>query len=227
MQKTLIYSSGIVCQSPNFIESFLTMALSYDPIQHITSGILAHRAEKGNDSPIYDLLSDLKGTSLHASHPMLLPLLILRRWYFRLYTHHDEIGQRLKAIQRDTGQMKNYFRKANSEESFDQFINFDKIHTRIVEEHVYVSNSISDFVEELSAGFLNALDEIGDKRLSSSQIINKVHDEDLRAFALQMQRMVKVELRNKDRLLSRLDMQLKVVRVFLLRAIFRTLSCLD
>ena len=165
------------------MESFLTLALSYDPAQNITSGFLTYRANKGNNGPLDHLLSDLKGAVLHAPHPMLLPLLILRRGCYWLQTHHDYIEQNLRNIQRETGQMKNYFLKADGKETLPQFIDFNDIHTRVVEEHVQISNSISDFVEQLSAVSLHALYKIRDE--PGTETITKLHHEDLRYFTLQ------------------------------------------
>ena len=105
--------------------------------------------------------------------------------------------------------MKDYFLKDDRKETLPKFIDFNDIHTRVVEEHVQTFNSISDFVEQLSTVSLHALYKIRDE--PGTQTSTKLNHEELRYFTPKSRRMVKVELQNKNWLLSRLEMHLKVV----------------
>ena len=230
-----MFSLGIVCQSPRFtFTPVLNSTLSYDPTQNITSGFLSYRWDETNSSHLASLnlldllLSDVKTVALHASHPMLLPLLFLRRWCYVLQDHYTDLGRNLKAIQRDTGQMKNFFREIMNEENLPQFVDFNEIHTRVVEQHTYAATIMTEFVEQMSINSLHALDEVREEWLENSQITMKLHHhETLRKFAQQLQHLLKAELQFKHRALGWLDIQLKVVRTFLFIAIFSTLPCLD
>ncbi|MCJ1381361.1 hypothetical protein MMC17_004471 [Xylographa soralifera] len=76
---------SIVVQSPKYTgdDSFISTALSYDPIMNVTSGYLGYIFDKAKDGKgtMDCVISDLEnGAALLSIHPLLLPTLILESW---------------------------------------------------------------------------------------------------------------------------------------------------
>ena len=171
--------SGIISQSPNFTDRFLTVCLSYDPQQNITSGFLGYRST-ANFPEIDDLLlTIIKRAARYAFHPLLLPILIQRLWYFILHKNYSKAFNDLWHVQFDTGQMKDYFHKHYAKETIPELIDFNKVHARIVEQHTDLTTDLSRFVEQADAVLLRALDEIDDEWLYNSRNIHAAHHQDL------------------------------------------------
>ena len=202
----LTFLQGIVLQSPKFIASFMSLALSFDPISNITRGFLGHVTGNGVNGPIDPVLEDLKRMVDYSSHPVLLPALAFGLWCHILRDDCTNINWQLRDIQGRTGLMKDYLRQTNAEENLPLYVDFDKIHSELVEQQQYLSSSISDFVFELGEFCLVALSDIGEVQKMAAK-----RDTELKAYILQMQRMAKSELQHKDRMLSRVDVQFKVV----------------
>jgi hypothetical protein len=85
---------------------------------------------------------------------------------------------------------------------------YSEIHGSLLELHLHLSNSTSGFVTNLSKSVPIALDDLK----STSLMVNGICDQELRAHAQQIQSMVRAKILDKEKLRSRVDTPLKVVR---------------
>jgi hypothetical protein len=71
---------GITLQSHN-CHDFLTLALSYDAKRQFTAGYLGYTSYRATQkTSLYGLVEDITTAASMALHPMLIPMLCLRRW---------------------------------------------------------------------------------------------------------------------------------------------------
>jgi hypothetical protein len=193
----------------------MTLVLSYDPRTNITCGFLGYVARNSHNdfgSHLSPLIPELLGAWPGTTHPLLLPTIAFGLWSNTLQADHISINFKLRDVQRRTGLMNPYLTGFNPEESLlEKNLDYNGVHKDLVLQHSYLSSSLSDFVSSLSGASLSALDEMIKLFPSSCQTSLHQHDGDLRTFVLHTQGMVNASLQNKERMLNRVDMQLKVV----------------
>ena len=188
------------------------MALSYNPASNITSGLLSFTTKSKANGGLDSLLKHLKQAALNAAHPMLLPLLTYNYFYHWLETSHRSVDREIRIIQQSTGLMKEYYFKVyEAVQTFLTYKDFTNLHSRLVEEHAYLSGSLSYFVGELGLCSLRVLDELKDALPLENRTFLAKSDAELRDFFTQIRGRVEIEMQYKKWLLDSLDMQLKVV----------------
>src|SRR5436190_7350878 len=125
LYSSLIVSTGIVCQSPPFLDSFMTMVLSYKPSVNMTSGFLGFHTGSGYPAVGIRLIRTFKEVATQVAHPLLLPVLVYGLWTDHLNHEHISVAARLRSIQRQTGLMNDYLRLKMTVEDL---VNFDGVH---------------------------------------------------------------------------------------------------
>jgi hypothetical protein len=98
---------GIVVQSPKydnhtFPDSFVSAALSYNPVTKVTSGFLGYiYNESDPEDSMHGVLERIekKGAAILATHPMLLPTFILDSWCDFCRVRLEESRQMLRKVE--------------------------------------------------------------------------------------------------------------------------------
>jgi hypothetical protein len=216
-----------VCQSPNFRESFMIMALSYNPETRITSGFCGYTSQNAENAT---LIRNLKHAKSNAYHPMLLPALTYGIFWDQLRAQIKDVRVIMQDVQDKTGVLKNYLKLSNVERGGDKEEtgyskkaeakpDYDLLHERIVSQQAQMTNSLAEFVSDLGPACHNALSTIrncssrsDDSSGSDNDTEASVEDEELQRYVQYLHGMAKIELQYRDQLLSRVNMQIKVVR---------------
>jgi hypothetical protein len=97
------------------------------------------------------------------------------------------------------------------QEPKDEKLNYDKIHQVLVEQHARLTSGLSDFVEDLGKGCQVALAKIESSDVGRNILNSTVAHQELHSWMLHLELAAKSELQHGKRMLSRVDMQLKVV----------------
>jgi len=214
---------GIVLQSPKLFEAFMTLVLSYDPQSNITCGYLGYittisdRRRSRRSSLLQPLLADLRSAAQHASHPLLLPILGFGLWCEILRNEHTRIDRELKGVARNTDLVREYFygveeermEPTNSKELEDRHMT---MHQKLAEQHLYLTGQTGTFVEALSDTAVTILRDV-EQSIPDRHTTTIEAGRGLKTYMLHIQERAKAELKHKERLLSRLDMQLQIVSI--------------
>jgi len=97
------------------------------------------------------------------------------------------------------------------QEPKDEKPNYDKIHQVLVEQHARLTSGLSDFVEDLGNGCQVAFTKIESSDVGKNFLNSTVTHQEMHSWLLQLELAAKSELQHGGRMLSRVDMQLKVV----------------
>jgi hypothetical protein len=97
------------------------------------------------------------------------------------------------------------------QEPKDEKPNYDKIHQVLVEQHARLTSGLADFVEDLGKGCQVAFTKIESSDVGKNILNRTVAHQELHSWMLQLELAAKFELKHGKRMLSRVDMQLKVV----------------
>jgi hypothetical protein len=201
---------AFVYQSPNFEKSFTTLVLAYDATTSITSGFLGYVHSTSTENLIHSLIS----AKAQAMHPLLFPILCLNNWIFILRRETYAQDFQLREVQRLTGLM-----EPSTESGADRskdFLNGDSFHNAhaiIVVMHNVLSNSLVSFMQESSHDIKLALAEIPGTISKDNNTIGDITKEFERCVE-QIDMVASGLIHMRKRLLSRMDMQLKVVSLY-------------
>lgn len=192
----------------------MDLALSYNKAIRLSQGILRFTAAP--QSPLTELLPALRQSIELCGHPLLLPAFACNAWYEIMANQygsvHDEVREN---VQYKTDLMPNYFMSKDRRryEDFDMIDQeglhdqYEQIHQTIVEQHNYLSNGLSYFMEDS----INALKE-GLEHLAKPVLDDDIHEE-MSVYIERLRSKTKVELNHRGRLMTKLDMQTQVVSV--------------
>src|SRR5947207_2303813 len=97
--------TGLVCQSPPLLDSFMTLALSFDPTTRVTSGFLGFQMKATRATPGYHLLEKIRDAASQIQNPTLIPTLMFDTWVNVLQREHKSVSARLRLVQEKTGLM--------------------------------------------------------------------------------------------------------------------------
>ncbi|KAH0547935.1 hypothetical protein GP486_008324 [Trichoglossum hirsutum] len=211
----------IVCKSPAFGSAFASMLLSYDPSISVTSGFLSF-APHGSYRL---LLESLEAAAIHAKHPMLLPVVFCSTWV-SLFSHENiDIKKDLRAVQRDTKMMAEVVgpgvaepnlpsavADAASEEAKVNLQRFDRSHKKLVLIQNDLENAMANFVMDFCHGLMATLQEFNKRPRGQLKELLEEDNRELEDCARSMQLVAAGEMGTRQRMLGRMDMQLKVVR---------------
>ncbi|MCJ1246450.1 hypothetical protein MMC30_003657 [Trapelia coarctata] len=207
--------TAIVCQSPDYTNLFMTIALSYDPCTRITSGFIGGEVDSSGQGPITKLLSQLRKVFACAIQPMLLPVIAYSIWCDRLRIHVRDAAMDIHKIQKKTGLMDAYMKnstqiaiaKASSGE-------YNSIHEELVQAHASLTNDLSRFVEDLGLRCKQGLDlfyqSALENPLNTDDQIN-TSEAALRSYLDHWQLTANVALQQRDQQLARANRQLQVL----------------
>jgi hypothetical protein len=207
----------------------MTMALSYNPVTRITSGFCGYTSQRADKDK---LIEHLKQAKSNAHHPMLLPALTYGIFWDRLRGQVKDVRVERQKVQDRTGLLKDYLKLPNNEHLGNKEkkkagnkaearehrgkkgrTDYDQLHKLLVEQQARMTN-----VSDLGPACHNALSVISD---NSSGPVNPsgeekdtnvlLDDEELQTYIQYLWGAAKIELQYRDQLLSRVNMQLKVV----------------
>ena len=141
-RRLLTRTLGMVCQSPS-LEFFMTLALTFDPVTRGTRGFYGFQMNRNRPTPGMELLDMIQHDSNQIEDPMLMPALFYCIWINNIQHQHNSIGREMRKVQKQTGLMSDYLRQ---QKLVENTINFDSVHRKLVSQHAYLTNGLSDFV---------------------------------------------------------------------------------
>ncbi|KAI1667980.1 hypothetical protein Ptr902_09901 [Pyrenophora tritici-repentis] len=215
-------SLGLVWQSPPIEDYFMTMALNYDQYTNTTCVYLGFETGIEETSPATP--GDQLLTSLHlllnkADHPMLLPAFASAVWVERFQLSNYKSSRSLREIQTAIALMgpylskKEHGRKNQLTGIVKQPMNLDDLHEKILLQHAYLTNGVSEFLTDLFPSTTEALQAFKTLRYphphqqsNAFRMENEMDD-----YVEHMRIRANVELQHRDRMLSRMDVYFQVL----------------
>ena len=202
----------------------MTMAIKYDQVTNTTHCYLGFQstinepktAQPAHLSPGDRLLTLLELVIEKAHDPMLLPALAAGLWIDYMHNVNHDGATMLREIQIDIGLMDSYLQPV--QKLIQQPTQFDDVHRKIVVQHGYLTNGLSEFITDLFPATVNAMEVFRGIRhpqqLQPQQpwpgMIVKVMQE-LDEYIGHMCIRARTELQHHDRMLSRINVYLQVV----------------
>lgn len=189
----------------------MDITLTYDEANRTTHGVL--RVQTASRSPLNELLPTLCKSLEMCAHPLFIPALACNAWYEIMANQygavHDEVRDN---VQYKTDMMPNYFiSEQHRYEDFDLIDQeglhdqYEQIHQTIVEQHNYLSNGLSYFVEDFSKALRSNLAHTWKFDISTEI------QEELSVYIDRLVSKTQVELNHRERLFAKLEMQVQVV----------------
>ena len=173
-------------------------------------------------SKILDLIFEIPS---HAGAPLFLPALIF--WIFASMQGRQlrDIHNIMALVQRETGLLDRFLKvpkemaeggryervvmhantPANQQEKFDE------IHSLLVEQHARLTIGLTEYAGDLGRALGRGLDHIKIIQEGYNVPVDLNARKDFQEFVWQLVREGQAALQHRDRLLSRIDVQLKVV----------------
>lgn len=199
---------SMVCQSPPLAESFMTLALTFDPATRSTRGFYGFQMRQNRSTPGLELLSMIQHESDQVEDPMLILALCYGVWINTIQREHGNISLQLRKVQEQTGLMGDYLRQHQIVEST---INFDSVHRNLVLQHAYLTNGIADFVLSLGPATMNAINTI-EEYFDENQTAGYKYDcAEIKQYVEHMQVRTSTEMQHRQRMLDRITMYLQVL----------------
>jgi hypothetical protein len=206
----------------------MTMVLNYDQTTHMTCAYLGFQSnmsatnEKLPNTPGDRLLKLLSMSIDKAENPMLLPAFASGLWVEHFQHGNHRSAKTLREIQADIGLMGPYLNqiklgpKGKSRGIVKQPIDLNSIHGKIVLEHGYLTNGVSEFLTDLFPSTSDALAAFHTLRFPQSQQLSQQSvafqiKEEINEYVEHMRIRAKAELQHRDRMLSRMNVYFQVV----------------
>jgi hypothetical protein len=134
--------------------AFMSMALNYNLCTNMTCGYLGFQANAqisqelaARPSPGQQLLVRLRLLKDNAGDPMLRPALAAGLWMEYLHDQNHQSSKMLREIQNDIGLMSSYLQIQRK--FIKQPMKLDEVHQKIVSQHAFLTNGMSEFVTDL------------------------------------------------------------------------------
>lgn len=201
---------GSICQSAPLEDSFMTLALTFDPANRCTTGFYGFNIRPNYNTPGLELLDRIQQESDQIEDPMLIPALFYGTWIDAIQLEHSSISLELRKVQEQTGLMSDYLRQHRIVEDV---MNFDSVHRTLVLQHAYLTNGSSEFVRRLGPATMNAVDRIEEYYENHQSIGYKYDSTEVREYVEHMQVRASTEMQHRQRMLDRISMYLQVVRL--------------
>jgi hypothetical protein len=205
----------------------MSMSMSYDGVANKTCGYLGFQSNHVGATGVRlakpslgdRLLTLLTLAKDKAYEPMLLPALAAGLWTECLQSENYRRAVMLREIQSDIGLMDSYLQPV--QKLIRQPMEFDAVHRKIVSQHAFLTNGLSEFIAELFPLTKNAmqtfrtfrrnspqqqLQQLGQQAVPSLEAL-----EELEEYINHMHFRARAELQHNDRMLSRLNVYLQVV----------------
>jgi len=200
------------------------MVLNYEKSTNTTSAYLGFESSVGVTekqppaTPGDQLMILLSMFLKKADNPMLLPAFATGIWVEHLQHGNHRSAKALRKIQADIGLMGPYLgqsmpvlnkRLAGIVEQVD----LNSLHGKIVLEHGYLTNGVSEFLADLFPSTIVALAAFNTFRVPQSQAQSAASNtqSDLDDYVEHMHIRAKAELQHRDRMLSRMNVYFQVV----------------
>lgn len=210
-------NTAYIFQSPRYGTDFLSAALSFDPASKVTSGFLGYiSSDQGIWNGLDTLVSDLTDLGHLASHPLLLPTLILETLCNNYNQDLKRIQNDLRDVQRNLGTMQQYFLRQDGEVYGQQLIEWDKNHAKLVINHNELTGETFTFMSDFCTSCFDILDEKPSQLESTEQIkqstLEKQSDhQELRDFLSRSKRILAIQFHHRQRLQDRISVHFNVV----------------
>jgi hypothetical protein len=165
----------------------------------------------GSMSQILDLILQVPE---HAGSPLLLPCLI--SWIFSSIQRRQlrDIHNFLTVVQREIGALDRFLKTSDANASMARQAKFDDIHLMLVEQHNRLTIGLAEYVSLLGDMLDQGLDQVRAIRDEWDLDRDEDVDGDFRKYIWHCQSTQEGRgaSQQRDRLLSRIDIQLKMVR---------------
>lgn len=218
--------AGIVWQSPLLRHAFMSMALRHNCQIDTTYGYLGFQSNIGTKAPLSPgdrLLKLIKRLKNKAHEPMLLPALAAGIWTEYLHNENHRSAKKLREIQLDIGVVDLYLQP--KQKRIRQPIRPDVVHSKIVSQHAFLTNGVSEFLADLFLSIASATDngeavQVSTTSQQPGQQQNQQQrsrtsaiamTEELSGYVNHMRMRARAEIQHHDRILSRVSMYLQVV----------------
>ena len=187
------------------MDSFTTLALVYNPSTSVTSGFLGYVQDEFNNMIIPSLID----TSDQIMHPLLLPILCLNKWIIDLQSRTFQEDRSLNEIQglaksNAAGEVGNSRALSNSDA-------LHQSHVDIIEMRERLSESTDLFIQESTRDLKLALKEFKSMISADKKEVLEGANEEFESCISQMEITANGLGYMRERLLDRMDMQLKAV----------------
>jgi hypothetical protein len=213
---------GIIVQSPKYYHvddednSFISTCLSYNPITKVTTGFLGYVTDTGLDSVLETLA---RGSVVPlASHPLLVPSLILLWWRDYYDARLNATSSKLREVQKSyRSEVQKFFDQwedgSIDEQNILKFVRFLSDDT--LAQHQSLLNGTFPFITDLGRSCLEAFQRV--------RWLNETHQNDpataveqqLEGFLLYLNDTLEAFDHRRERLLSHMLKAFEYVRVFL------------
>jgi hypothetical protein len=162
-------------------------------------------------SQILDLIFQIPE---HSGSPLFLPALFF--WVFASMQRRQlrDIHDIMSRVQLDTGLLDGFLKVSTSPDvnsSIQRRANYDDLHSQLVEQHARLTIGLTEYVGDLGTALERGLERIRVIRGDWKLPIDTEHERDFQQYIFQMVAEGKAALHHRNRLLSRIDIQLKVV----------------
>lgn len=164
------------------------------------------------------MLLNLNTLNTCSTHPLLLPALIYSAYCSKLRYQLGQARDEIDTVQAETGEVLRAF--VNGKESLERrdswaqsrHQTYESLHKTLVEQHANLTNGLFDFIADMGPACTKALSDIEAADSGILAISKTAAHSDLKVFISILLTAAKFDLQNRDRLLSRVSIQLQVVR---------------
>lgn len=216
---------GIVVQSPKYDDErcFISTALSYDAKHNITSGFFGYVSSGPlNDEQwsMHEILQLLQSPQFapEATHPMLLPTLLLRHIYGANVARLESARNTLHTVEDQVRGMETLF--ASGQDLIKSSISlevpgpdkcaieksYSALNQELVQNHTTLMNEGFSFAQTLLANNIYGLGAVRKMReREKKQGMNRIDERELESFLLQLKGYIASYTYRRTRLLSRIN----------------------
>ena len=207
---TKLTEAGIICQSPDFPHSFTTAVLSHDPETKTTTGLLFYTTGK-----MHYMLNTIKALPRYAGEPLFLPSVVCDTFISRHRRQLQDVNAIISQVQQDTGLLDRFlldrvlhFSGSNGPQRQHTF---DDMHKMLVEQHARLTNGVATFIRRLCDSLVQAATELNRPESPTGRPIAEAMRRDFECYFQRLRLDMEEEEGHRQRLLQRIDMQLKVL----------------
>ena len=202
--------AGIICQSPDFPHSFTSAVLSHDPETKTTIGLLCYTTGK-----MHYILNMIKDLPKYAGEPLILPSIICDTFISRHRRQLQDVHTIISQVQQDTGLLDRFL--------FDRVLQvsgtngpsrqhtFDDMHKMLVEQHARLTNGVATFILRLRDSLVQASTELNHRKTHAGFSTDELMQRDFKSYFRRLRMNMEEEEEHRQRLLQRIDVQLKVL----------------
>ena len=179
----------------------------------MTTGFLG--LTTGQMSEILEILDQLDS---YAAHPALLPILMYSVCSSMLRRQLRSVHEEMDIVQRQTGLLDRYLKAGKpttltrDHQKEHENPDYDLLHQTLVEQHAQLTTGLSDFVTDLGLACFEVMEKIEESNKGMLRSPKTKADIELHSYLSQLRNAASFELQHRERMLSRIEMQLKVVR---------------